>query len=223
MSEIIRYSQPKFELEIVAQGISSLYIDCDGKQCGFGRKIFGGRYLCSHNNLAAKKPYLAKEWDYDKNELGPENYLPHSNKYVWWICPVNPCGCHKWYARINSRTNGNNCPYCRNLKVCYHSSLQTLYPDIASEWDYSRNQIAPSQVAPCSGKYYWWICKNNWCGCHIWETLPYCRVDGNCCPFCSNKRICGHNSLQAVYPHIALEWDYEYKQINHLKFHLIQT
>ena len=46
---------------------------------------------------------LMKEWNYEKNgDLKPENFMPNSNKKVWWKCKEG----HEWEAVISSRTAG---------------------------------------------------------------------------------------------------------------------
>ena len=61
---------------------------------------------------------LMKEWNYEKNgDLKPENFMPNSNKKVWWKCKEG----HEWEAVISSRTAGRNCP-CgsgRKYKMCH--------------------------------------------------------------------------------------------------------
>ena len=45
-----------------------------------------GRLPTKENNLKKKFPNIAKEWDYEKNDKGPEEYLPSTNHKVWWKC-----------------------------------------------------------------------------------------------------------------------------------------
>lgn len=62
------------------------------------------------NNLANFDRKLSDEWDYDKNDIRPENVTPGSNKKVWWKC--SKCG-HSWQAMIYSRAKlGRGCPEC---------------------------------------------------------------------------------------------------------------
>lgn len=185
-------------------------IDCDGKICGMGRHVSGGRYVCPHNNLAVKRPDIAAEWDYQRNSGRPEDYTLKSHKRAWWICSLNPCGCHKWESYIYNRSNGYGCPYCPHQMICPHISLAALHPEIACEWDYQRNAKSPWQVAPKSNEKYWWICSKNPCGCHRWQAPVYSRTySENKCPFCSNQAVCLHNSLYYLHPDIAAEWDYQ--------------
>jgi|SRR5579862_232215 len=67
--------------------------------------------LCSHNNLLTICPELCKnEWDYEKNNLGPENYPKGSGEKVWWKCGKG----HSWRSVIHNRSRENSCgcPIC---------------------------------------------------------------------------------------------------------------
>ena len=70
------------------------------------------------NDLATTNPKLAKEWDYEKNKYGPDEVQEHANKKVWWKCSKG----HEWFAEINSRSSGRNCPICSK-------ELQTSFPE----------------------------------------------------------------------------------------------
>lgn len=82
------------------------------------------RYLicpyCNHQrpsedyNLLVCNPELCKEWHYEKNDKKPEEYLPNSNRKVWWIC--KDCD-NKWKAKICERNyNLTGCPECNKSK-----------------------------------------------------------------------------------------------------------
>lgn len=60
-------------------------------------------------NLSVLFPRLAMEWEQEKNgDKKPEDFLPQSNKKVWWHCEVG----HTWQARIQDRVKGTGCPSC---------------------------------------------------------------------------------------------------------------
>ena len=71
-----------------------------------GRKVQKG-----FNDLKTKRPDIALEWDYLKNDITPEDVTSSSNKKVWWKCSV--CG-REWESKINNRTSSlhTGCPYC---------------------------------------------------------------------------------------------------------------
>ena len=61
-------------------------------------------------SLQDKKPEIAKEWNYEKNnDLLPTQVTCYSNKKVWWKCDKG----HEWQAFISSCSKGFGCcPEC---------------------------------------------------------------------------------------------------------------
>lgn len=143
-----------------------------------------GSKLCSHNNLLALYPDLCLEWDYDRNEFGPDMYPPGSNKFAFWICQKNSCGCHRWKTQIIVRTKGHGCPYCY-VKPCAHNNLLALYPDICLEWN-QKNVGLPETYAPHSNSKIWWRCLEKG---HEWLSSIGSRVNGRGCPHCAKTRM----------------------------------
>ena len=87
-------------------------------------------------------------------------------------------------------------------------SLETLFPEIAKEWDYEKNKgLLPSQFYATSGRKVWWICPNN----HSYDcTISHRTVDKNNCPYCSSERLLkGYNDLATTNPEILKYWNYE--------------
>lgn len=41
--------------------LSTLNIPCDGKQCGQGRHVGGGNYICPHRNLKVLHPEICQD------------------------------------------------------------------------------------------------------------------------------------------------------------------
>ncbi len=157
------------------------------------------------NDLLTVCPNLAEEWDYDKNGgLKPSDVLPGSHKKVWWKCSKN----HEWEAIVRDRYNGKLCPYCSNSKVLSgYNDLATVHPEIALEWNYSKNgDLKPNQVKYSANIKVWWKCSNN----HEWEAYVFNRSNGHGCPYCSNvSALAGYNDLFTTNPEIAEEWNYE--------------
>lgn len=63
------------------------------------------------NDLMTTHPSLAKEWDYDKNDLKPTQVTFGSSKSVWWKCKQG----HSWKSEIKRRSKGASCPICAKL------------------------------------------------------------------------------------------------------------
>ena len=78
---------------------------------GNGCKVCAGQSaIPGVNDLLSQNPDLAAEWDYDKNNLGPDCYAIRSNVPVWWIC--KDCG-FSWKASPDTRSH-SDCPKCSN-------------------------------------------------------------------------------------------------------------
>jgi hypothetical protein len=75
---------------------------CTGKRVGYG------------NDLLTNFPELCLEWDYEKNEFGPENYTCGSGKKVWWKCKICSYG---WSTTISNRTYGYGCQKCSKGQI----------------------------------------------------------------------------------------------------------
>lgn len=157
----------------------------------------------SKRNEISKNLNLMKQWDYEKNSLDPLSLTEASQKSAWWICDNG----HSWFARVECRSRGNSCPYCSGHKVLFGTNdLQTLNPLVASEWDFKKNKITPSEVTSYSHKKVWWVCNKG----HSWQAMIFNRVNGNSCPYCTGKKVLtGVNDLQTLKPIIATQWDFE--------------
>ena len=79
-------------------------------------KMGTGCGICSHkvfkqgeNDLLTTNPEIAKEWDYEKNSVKPDEVMVGSNKNKYWfICPKG----HSYNTTLLNRKNGTNCPIC---------------------------------------------------------------------------------------------------------------
>ncbi|MDD3230589.1 MAG: zinc-ribbon domain-containing protein [Oscillospiraceae bacterium] len=149
----------------------------EGISCPYcsGQKIITGT-----NDLQTLNPQLAEEWDHCKNTCLPSQVGIKSNKRVWWRCSQG----HSWRAAIFNRTAGRHCPYCAGQKVLIgFNDLETLYPQIADEWDWDKNRILPTTVTPGSNRRVWWKCSVG----HSWRSEVAGRVGGRGCPYCVGK------------------------------------
>ncbi len=151
-------------------------------------------------------PEIMEEWDYERNKLDPKMLLPGSREKAYWKC--KKCG-YKWISPINKRTIGHGCLHCTKQAIIPGTDdLATLYPEVAEEWDFNKNDYSPNEVAPMSNKYAWWICKK--CG-FSWKAIIGSRVNKKAgCPCCSGRVPKeGENDFKTLYPKLALEWDFE--------------
>ncbi|KAL3153710.1 hypothetical protein ABBQ32_013307 [Trebouxia sp. C0010 RCD-2024] len=188
------------------------------RTCGSGCPQCSGHAVCKHNSLATKAPLMAAQWDYEANNGTPDDVVAQSNHKLHWHCCE--CGC-KWSATPNSRVSKggmSGCPQCAqklrsNKRITYPTFAECKHPLLA-EWDHDRNAARgnfPDNTKLKSGKQIFWLCDK--CPAaqeHSWSTKPSLRTSRNKtdCPFCAGKNACRCNSMQALYPDTAAEWDY---------------
>lgn len=172
---------------------------------GYGCPFCSGRRVLEGFNdfKTLASPELVSEWDDEKNELTPSQVTLKSGKKIWWKCKHG----HSWQAQVQSRSNGSGCPHCSNRVVRKgFNDVKTLSPTLMEEWDYEKNEIDPSRVAPGSDTKVWWKCELG----HSWETRVGSRSRGAKCPYCAGNRVLyGFNDLETQRPEVAKEWDYE--------------
>ena len=127
---------------------------------------------------------LIKEWDYEKNKKGPQEYTPKSNEEVFWIC--SKCGYH-FKAKISNRVRRNGgCACCRGLvHVKGINDLTTTHPKLAAEWHPVKNNgLLPADVSYGMAKKVWWICPEG----HEFQASLNHRSHGTNCPVCNSGR-----------------------------------
>ena len=117
-------------------------------------------------SLAASGPAVMAFWDYETNELAgldPERITMGSGKVVHWMCSKCPLGLkHSWTGpaarQCNTRIPGlQGCPCCAGHKACRCNCLQTLYPEVAAEWDFTKNMTTPVDHTASSRFVAWWL------------------------------------------------------------------
>lgn len=165
----------------------------------------GYSVITGKTDLQTLFPELSKQWHPTLNgDLTPGQVTSQTHRKVWWLCTEN----HEWEATVGSRarTGGNGCPYCANKFInAGENDLETARPDLAREWDFSKNKLLPSQVGPGSSQKAWWVCSRN--SGHSWEAEISNRAKGTGCPFCSNRLvIAGENDLATTHPEVASQW-----------------
>lgn len=104
----------------------------NGSGCPYcaGRKVLAG-----FNDLATRKPLLAKQWHPKLNgSLTPEMVTSGSHRKVWWQCPDG----HVWRAVIYSRSGPqkSGCPICAGRENV--RTLRIFKEDYANEKEFSQ-------------------------------------------------------------------------------------
>lgn len=186
------------------------------KECPFCSES-SNKLCCIHSSFGFKYVNITKEWHPTKNlNLKPTDFTPSSSKVVWWLCPKTcEYGClHEYKQTIYNKKNGSGCPYCSsnsNQKLCFHQTLEFLFPAIAKQWHPTKNwKLKPSNVSIKSHIKVWWLCdKIIKCGCvHEYQQAIYTKTNNIGCPYCSKntEKVCLHQSFKYIYPKLALEW-----------------
>ena len=133
-----------------------------------------GKKQQRHPALTQSQHPMMQLWDWDANAtagLDPSKITCCSRKRAHWTCPKCPRGQpHRWQARVSSVYLGSGCPCCTGRKACKCNSLKSLHPDLAKEWDYSKNKSMPEDYAASSCSYVWWR--------NIERGTFRCRIDG---------------------------------------------
>ena len=127
--------------------------------------------------MISGKEYLILEYS-DKNKKKPRELYKNSEDICVWNCPK----CKSEYTMsVSARTSGNNCPFCRGLRVNETNCLNTVLPDIAK---LLTNKEDGYKVTRNSEKKLNFTCPD--CG-HIQEK-PVVRVvtQGFSCQKCSD-------------------------------------
>jgi len=171
---------------------------------GSGCHVCTGKLIVSGiNDLAARFPDIASQWDCEKNgTLSPDCVAPYSGRKIWWRCQNG----HSWVAAIRNRTSGNDCPYCSNQAVLPgYNDLASKKPAFAGEWDSEKNGVlTPEMITVASGRIVWWRCSLG----HSWRTSVSHRHRGSSCPYCSGRKVLkGFNDIHSTHPYLAAEWD----------------
>ena len=141
------------------------------------------------------------DWDFEKNfNLNVDAITQGSPKKVWWRCHV--CN-HNWQARINSRLH-TGCAKCKGLGVLKEENILWSRQDIRVYFDAENNpDINPGRISKSSKQTINLRCEK--CG-FKWNQVAYKKVS---CRECQKNEIRKSQSLGAVSPEIAKDWNYD--------------
>lgn len=130
-----------------------------GKGCGG----CAGKYVISgFNDLLTAYPQVVDHWDYEQNPNGPEFYTSMSSKDAFFLCDQ-----HGSYKKTVKKwaTSKWGCSLCKNTnrglnktQPPHGKSLSDIKPDVASEWDYGKNDKNPEEHNPGADAQAWFTC-----------------------------------------------------------------
>ncbi|MGI1813943.1 zinc-ribbon domain-containing protein [Priestia sp. TGN 0903] len=168
-----------------------------------------GHKVSKENSLMKKNPEISDQWHPSKNNsLTPEQVSVKSSKKVWWICKEG----HEWCTAVSERTRGYGCPFCSGRYPSETNNLQVIFPDVAKEWHYEKNNpLKPENITSKSDKKVWWKCSKG----HEWQNTVKRRTNGGKCPYCLRRKASDEYNLEKTHPELAKEW--HYKNNNYLK------
>lgn len=84
--------------------------DLTGNACG----VCSGKWvMIGVNDLLSLRPEIAKQWDYNRNILRPEQVTQRSGKLIYWKHYIrNKKEWHTWRATVGSQIAPGQCPTC---------------------------------------------------------------------------------------------------------------
>lgn len=138
------------------------------KQGNIGCPVCNGfKVVKGVNDFEFLVPDLAKYWDYDKNELGPDEIYYKTSKKYHFICKYG----HKFEKEIYKMTTisrgtySEGCPVCHGDRVDVGSNdVLTTNPEILDYWDEKLNpDIDLKKITRESNKSALFHCANEDC------------------------------------------------------------
>jgi hypothetical protein len=159
--------------------------------------------LSGFNDLATKRPDLAKEWDIRKNTKRATEVLFGTNQKFWWLCPSG----HSYQSSPAKRIiESTGCPYCANKLILKgFNDLASQRPVLASRWS-RKNLRLPSEVYAYSHTEFVFECSQG----HEWSVQPVTISNESYCPTCANKSLeVGFNDIPTRFPEMAATFDAE--------------
>ena len=172
-------------------------------------------------SLVIHAPAVAE--NYDENHGTPDDYTAGRGYKATWKCPT--CG-ESWTASILSRVSlHSGCPRCFALRFGRKADgTRTSHPTLKAdgqnqhpvmlEWDSDANEregFFPDKIKLRSRKRVKWVCRQCSMG-HLYRfkaSAYHCTALITGCSYCTGKKVCECNSLQAWFPRVAEQWDYD--------------
>ncbi|WP_431188565.1 zinc-ribbon domain-containing protein [Arthrobacter crystallopoietes] len=163
----------------------------------------GSRLVEGLTSLADTDPFLAEQWDKERNgRLTAALVLRGSGKKVWWRCAEG----HVWQSTVANRAlKGSGCPYCSAKAVLPgFNDLATTHPALAALWDFDVEQKPAHQVSAGNTRAKIRLrCAAN----HRFIRTPAKLVLRPFCPFCDGRTVAvGETDLATTHPDVASWW-----------------
>lgn len=157
----------------------------EGKNCPY---CSHHRVLVGYNDLQSQYPEIAAQWHPIRNgDLQPCDFMPASNRKVWWLDEHG----HEWLMLISARTRKNKqqgCPYCSGNRVLIgFNDFASQCPNEAKLWHPVKNGLLRScDVTYGSNRKVWFQCVKCM---HEWRTTVCSVAHGTGCPQCAHAGV----------------------------------
>jgi len=103
---------------------------------GFRCKVCNGLQQGVNDLSTLGNKVLLGEWDYERNDVRPEDVTTSSHREVWWKCKYG----HSWKARVDARVRGTGCPICSakytksQPELLMYLYIKKYFPDAVSQY-----------------------------------------------------------------------------------------
>ncbi|KAL3143779.1 hypothetical protein ABBQ32_003608 [Trebouxia sp. C0010 RCD-2024] len=124
-----------------------------------------------------------------------------------WLPSHKPTFCRKGQLQCQVTAAEPSQPGCA---APASPDISMLRPELQQQWHLSANMhLGAIKVKPGSAIKAVWQCNKCPAGQpHVWTALVASRTRGTQCPYCSNRRVCLHNSLATVAPEAGEYWNH---------------
>ena len=111
-----------------------------------------------YNDLITLRPDLAEQWDYESNEILPDEVTPGSSKKVSWVCPIT----HERFIdsiKNRNRAKSNDSPYVLRKKLLTgYNDIASLYPQCIKHWSINNIVTPDKEIAiNLKNKKFLWV------------------------------------------------------------------
>jgi len=148
---------------------------------------------------------ILDRWDYELNELSPNEVLYGTREPHWFKCPR---GLHESELKnIKGFTHGQEGSIrCNKCNSFAQYGLDTFGENFLNEyWDYKNNTVDPWIISKCSRTNIYVFCQEK--KYHSPYNLSCASfIGGNRCPYCYGFKIHPLDSLGTLFPQVLSMW-----------------
>ena len=107
---------------------------------------------------------IFRDWDSIKNDMDKSIVPIHGKTAYWWTCEKG----HSYQVSVFSRIRSGGCKVCntpqkakkiREARLVNSTSFAEEYPELAKNWDFTKNKIKPTEISKKSNVKVWFRCE----------------------------------------------------------------